>query len=132
MRNFVLPFLALAAMSAGPPEGDRADAQPKEVPPEAQPCSGSVPVYNPEGCAPGPIDMDEEQAICRDRIHEVREANDQPRLRSDTADPDDPLLIAAVDQRIDECSVMVMRDNTSDVRPIPLPDDDETGLQPAG
>lgn len=58
-------------------------------------------------------------AECRDKIRRVREENGQPALRRETADPEEPLLIAAVDHRIDGCSVMVMRHDTSDVRPLP-------------
>ena len=39
------------------------------------------------------------------------------------------LLIAAVDRTIDGCSVLVMRDDTSDVRPVPGPK--EHRLMPA-
>ena len=60
--------------------------------------------------------------VCRDRIHEVREDLGLPRLDRDTASPDEPLFIAAVDKRIDGCSVMVMRDNLADMRPLPAPD----------
>jgi len=58
-------------------------------------------------------------AACTDRIHEVREERGLPRLERGTATPDEPLLIAAVDHRIDGCSVMVMRYDTRDVRPLP-------------
>lgn len=56
---------------------------------------------------------------CRDTIEQVREENGQPALRRETADPEEPLLIAAVDHRIEGCNVMVMRHDTSDVRPLP-------------
>ena len=59
-------------------------------------------------------------AVCRDRIHEVRRELGQPALERD-ASPLDPLLIAAVDKRIDGCSVLVMRNDTSDIRPLPAP-----------
>src|SRR5262245_5364345 len=60
---------------------------------------------------------------CRDTIHQVREARGLPQLERGAASPDEPLLIAAVDHRINGCSVMVMYNNTSDVRPLPtLPD----------
>jgi hypothetical protein len=60
---------------------------------------------------------------CRDTIHEVREERGLPQLRRESASPDEPLLIAAVDHRISGCSVMVMYTETSDVRPLPaLPD----------
>lgn len=60
-------------------------------------------------------------ANCRDRIHEVRDERGLPRLDRDNAASDEPLLIAAVDRRIDGCSVMVMGNDTSDVRPLPAP-----------
>jgi hypothetical protein len=58
----------------------------------------------------------EGQAVCRDTIHQVREARGLPRLE----DAPPPQLIAAVDQRIGGCSVMVMRNDTSDIRPLPM------------
>ena len=63
------------------------------------------------------------EAVCRDRIHTVREERALPTIKRETVDPDAPLLIAAVDHRIDGCSVMVMRHDTRDVRPIPKPDE---------
>ncbi len=61
------------------------------------------------------------EVVCRDRIQLVRQQRGLPKLQRDTASPDEPLMIAAVDHRIDGCSVMVMRSNTADVRPIPKP-----------
>ena len=58
-------------------------------------------------------------AACTDRIHEVGEEQGLPGLERGTAAPDEPLSIAAVDHRIDGCSVMVMRYDTRDVRPVP-------------
>jgi hypothetical protein len=68
---------------------------------------------------------------CRDTIRHVREANGQPAFRKENAVPGEPLLIAAVDQRIDGCSVMVMRQNTGDVRPLPPPHERPAKLIPA-
>jgi hypothetical protein len=59
-------------------------------------------------------------AVCRDRIQQVRSERGLPTLDRD-ASPEEPLLIAAVDKRIGGCSVMVMRDDTSDIRPLPAP-----------
>jgi hypothetical protein len=67
-------------------------------------------------------------AVCRDRIQEVRRELGKPALDRDAA-PQDPLFIAAVDKRIDGCSVMVMRNDTSDIRPLPAPQ--EHRLMPA-
>lgn len=61
---------------------------------------------------------DPEGAVCRDRIQQVRRELGKPALDRD-ASPQEPLLIAAVDKRIGGCSVMVMRNDTSDVRPLP-------------
>jgi hypothetical protein len=70
------------------------------------------------------------KAVCRETIQEVREERGLPRIDRGTApEPDQPLLIAAVDRTIDGCSVLVMRDDTSDVRPVPGPQ--EHRLMPA-
>ena len=61
------------------------------------------------------------RAVCRDRIHEVRQERGLPQLQRDTATTGEPLLIAAVDKRVGGCSVLVMRDNTNDIRPLPAP-----------
>lgn len=58
--------------------------------------------------------------VCRDRIQQVRREFGQLALDRD-ASPQEPLLIAAVDKRIGGCSVMVMRNDTSDIRPLPAP-----------
>ena len=65
--------------------------------------------------APSQLVTPEWRAPCRDTIHQVREA----RGLSREAPAGPPQLIAAVDHRIDGCSVMVMYGNTSDVRPVP-------------
>ena len=64
----------------------------------------------------------DQKAACRDRIELVRQERGLPKLQRDTARPDEPLFIAAVDKRIDGCSVLVMRENLADVRPLPAPD----------
>lgn len=63
---------------------------------------------------------------CRDTIHEVREARDLP---GEAIAPEPGQLIAAVDHRINGCSVMVMYGNTSDVRPLPAMPDGPPQLQ---
>jgi hypothetical protein len=57
-------------------------------------------------------------AVCRDRVQEVRRELGKPALDRG-ASPQEPLLIAAVDKRIGGCSVLVMRNDTSDIRPLP-------------
>jgi hypothetical protein len=63
---------------------------------------------------------------CRDTIHEVREARGLP---GEAIAPEPGQLIAAVDHRINGCSVMVMYGNTSDVRPLPAMPDGPPQLQ---
>ena len=128
MRFLVLPALALAGVAiAAEPDEERAESSKIEMAAEAAPCDGSVPVFNPEGCTEKPIDV----AECEQTITQVREANGQPSLRREGAAPEDAEMIAAVDHRIEGCSVMVMHNDTSDVRPVPEPDD-RVELIPAG
>ena len=128
MRYFVLPALALAGVAiAAEPDEERAESGEIEMAAEATPCDGSVPVFNPEGCPEKPIEVDH----CEQTITQVLNANGQSSLRREGAAPEDAEMIAAVDHRIDGCSVMVMHNDTSDVRPVPEPDD-RVELIPAG
>lgn len=68
---------------------------------------------------------------CRETIRRVRADTGQPALRRETPDPDNPLLIAAVDRRIDGCAVMVMRQDNGDIRPLPTPAEGPVRLIPA-
>ncbi len=78
-----------------------------------------------------PEDLQREGAVCRDKIHAVRAERNLPMLDRQTADPAEPLLIAAVDRRIDGCSVMVMRSDLSDIRPLPEVSKGSPALRPA-
>jgi hypothetical protein len=75
----------------------------------------------PEVRMPAPS-LTSAERVCRDRIEQVRAASGLPTLDRGNAAPGQALLIAAVDKRIDGCSVIVMRNNLSDVRPLPRPD----------
>lgn len=96
--RIVLPLIAVAVATAAAPA-----PQPGRQPP------------NPELRVPG----ERGQRDCGDRIQEVRGERGLPRLDRDNAKPDEPLLIAAVDMRIGGCAVMVMYNDTSDVRELP-------------
>lgn len=76
-------------------------------------------LVSPPGTAAG-------RTPCRDTIHQVRESRGLP---GQAASPEPAQLIAAVDHRIDGCSVMVMYGNTSDVRPLPAIPDGPPQLQ---
>ncbi len=78
----------------------------------------AVPLEPTPGAMTAQVDPN---AVCRDRIHKVRQERGLPQLQRDTATSDEALLIAAVDHRIGGCSVMVMRGDTADVRPLPEP-----------
>lgn len=68
---------------------------------------------------------------CRGRIEQVREERGLPKLQQDTASPDEPLLIAAVEKLVDGCSVMVMYHDTNDIRPLPEFQEGSGQLMPA-
>jgi hypothetical protein len=104
MRRVVLPLIALF-FATGAEEPQTVQVQPA---PGATPMLGSV--IGDQGSG----------VVCRDRIQEVRRELGQPPLDR-TAAPADPLFIAAVDKRIGGCSVLVMRNDTSDIRPLPAP-----------
>ena len=71
------------------------------------------------------------QVNCGDRIERVREELDQPKIQQETASPDKPLLITAVDKRIDGCAVMQMHNDINDLRPLPSRASGPPRLQPA-
>jgi len=103
--RIVLPLIALLLTSA-------ATARQAPSPSLVLPAVPDGPVLSPGGLPDGAMP-------CTDRIHEVREERGLPRLERGPAAPDEPLMIAAVDHRIDGCSVLVMRHDTRDVRPLP-------------
>jgi len=96
--RIVLPLIALAVATAAAPAPQ----------PGSRPPSRELPAHGDPG-----------ERACRDRIQEVRDERGLPRLDRDNAKPDEPLLIAAVDMRIGNCAVMVMYNDTSDVRELP-------------
>lgn len=93
-----LPLIALMLATG-------ASAAPEAVPPEPAPGAKSA--------------QADPKAVCSDRIHMVRQQRGLPTFQRDTATSEEPLLIYAVDKRIDGCSVMVMAYNAQDIRPLP-------------
>lgn len=63
----------------------------------------------------------ERERACRDRIEHARAAARKPELDRSPANPDEPLLMYAVDRRIDNCGVIVPVADPTDVRPNPKP-----------
>lgn len=63
-----------------------------------------------------------DQQSCQDRISKARELLGKSLLlEREPASPEKPHLIYAVDRRQDGCSVMVMKGDPDDIRPLPLP-----------
>lgn len=58
---------------------------------------------------------------CRDRIEWVREEMGQPKFEREPASPDKPLMMYAVDHRVDGCGVLVPVANPADIRQAPEP-----------
>ena len=100
-----LPLIALVLNTGAAAETSRA---PQPVPPEPMPGAMTA--------------RTDQKVVCNDRIELVRQERGLPKLQRDTGRTHEPLLIAAVDHQVGGCSVMVMRNDTSDVRPIPAPD----------
>jgi len=88
----------------------------------------TVQVIPAPNAMPQPALPDGASPVCRERIQEVRRELGKPVLQRD-ATRQDPLLIAAVDKRIGGCSVLVMRNDTNDIRP--LPEQGDARMMPA-
>ena len=67
----------------------------------------------------GSVILPTQDPACRDRIHTAREERGLPAREQGTADPHEPLMIKALDQRLDGCSVMVMHHDSMDIRLLP-------------
>lgn len=113
MKMISLGFLALLAI---PAQG----AETAVVSETAASIETVLPSYSEPAAQWNSIE-DGGSRVCRDRIDQVRDAWGQPKLDREPATLSEPLLLAAVDQRIDGCSVMVTRNDTSDIRPLPEP-----------
>lgn len=121
-------ILALSALvlgvgaSAAPPAFDTAPALRTPAPSLTSRSVFKVP----------PEKKDQAQANCRGKIVTARAELGLPKLPDDGAKAGDPLFIAAVARMIDGCEVLVMRDNTSDIRPLPQFEDGPGKMIPLG
>jgi hypothetical protein len=75
---------------------------------------------------------EQEAANCHGRIVTARAELGLPKLADDGAKSGEPLFIAAVAKSIDGCQVLVMRNNTSDIRPLPQFQDGPGKMIPLG
>lgn len=99
--------------------------------PTPDPDSLDMPSYERPAAKWRDIEDPIERARCKEQISRARADAGQPEIESEPADPEDPLLIAAVDQKIAGCSVLVMKHDTSDIRPIPEPAKGPVSIEPA-
>ncbi|GGD94147.1 hypothetical protein GCM10011515_12430 [Tsuneonella deserti] len=114
MRLMLLPLCSAAAIAAPTVEPDT-----------------MLPGYREQAQRWSSLETAVAKKECADRIEQVRSAAGQPRLDHVPASAERPLLIAAVDKRIDDCPVMVMRYDINDLRPLPAPAEGPVRLEPA-
>ena len=74
---------------------------------------------------------DPQSPHCADVIREVRDATGTQVLQRGPVTGAEGHMIAAVDKRVDGCSVMQMHGNVNDLRPLPEIGDEDFRLQPA-
>ena len=74
---------------------------------------------------------DPQEPRCADVIREVRDASGVQILQRAPATGAEGHMIAAVDKRVDGCSVMQMHGNVNDLRPLPQVSDEDFRLRPA-
>jgi hypothetical protein len=115
MRRILLPFCALAAIGAS------ASATPDAV----------MPGYTQPAQRWPNVEQTRSERLCADRIEQVRDATGEPMLDRAPASSETPMLIAAVDKRIDGCAVLQMKDDVNDLRPVPVPRETPVVLKPA-
>lgn len=97
------------------------------APPQLTPARDTSPALKtvpPSGALPGvlrvpPESNDQAGVNCRGRIETARAELGLPKLPSDDTASGEPMFIAAVAKSIDGCQVLVMRNNLSDIRPLP-------------
>ncbi|MGB3752703.1 MAG: hypothetical protein WA954_02275 [Parerythrobacter sp.] len=84
-----------------------------------------------EQCRAVIAEMREERNLLPPEHDDTRAADDRPLFDRKPAIPEEGLLVAAVDQQVDGCSVLVMARNKSDWRPVPQPQQQRIRIIPA-
>lgn len=110
-------ILALALPVAALANGEPASDPPAAAPQAAPGMSLDMPSYETPAQKWGSAaDAKPTLENCRDRIREVRDETGLPKLEPVTPAPE---VIYAVDRRQDGCSVLVVKGNPNDIRPLP-------------
>ena len=104
-------------------------AQPSDPAPERE--SFDMPSYQEPAQSWRDIQDPIERARCEEEIRQVRAEAGKPEIEREPADKEAPLLIAAVDQKLNGCRMLVMKDDTSDVRPMPVRPEGPLVIEPA-
>lgn len=71
------------------------------------------------------------RARCEEQISKARSDAGQPEIERKPADAENPLMLAAVHQTIEDCPVLVMKHDTSDIRPVPERREGPLTIEPA-
>ncbi|MCH2488205.1 MAG: hypothetical protein MK010_10750 [Erythrobacter sp.] len=122
-------FLATAAVIGSLAGVNALLAQPSDPAPERDPFD--MPSYQEPAQSWRDIQDPIERARCEQEIRKARAEAGKPEIERETADAEEPLLIAAVDQKLNGCSVLVMKQDTSDVRPLPARPEGPVTIEPA-
>ena len=65
------------------------------------------------------VEDSQKRTSCRDTIEHARAETGQPQLDEGDGQAPEPMLYKAVDRNVDGCDVLVMADDTDDLRPVP-------------
>ncbi|MBB3032915.1 hypothetical protein [Alteriqipengyuania lutimaris] len=85
-----------------------------------QPLPFDMPGYSrPAPLATGDLGDFVKRATCRDTIEHTRQESGQPPLDERDSEAPAPMLYKAVDHDVDGCDVLVMANDTDDIRPVP-------------
>ena len=109
----ILPALALAAVAPVLAANQDAPQEPQAEPEvDSSPALDDPSVLDPSGLLAL-------RANCRDMINHVREERGLPLIRRNLSDPEEPMLIRAVDYNVEGCDVLL-----TSTGPQPLPEID--------
>lgn len=109
----IFAAMLMSGVASAAPPADRLDQPGYEAP--AKPWSN--------------VEQAELERRCRHRIEQARTDAGKPKLEGEPADAEKPLLIYAVDHRMDGCGVLVPVNDPADVRSPPPPS--KPRVQPA-
>jgi len=120
-------IIALAATFGSLVTGAALDAQTNETAPDRF----DMPSYQDPARSWRDIEDPIKRARCEEQIRKVRSDAGQPEIEREPADAENPLMLAAAHQTIEDCPVLVMKHDTSDIRPVPDLREGPVRIEPA-